>query len=100
VVVLTSVLHAVTFGVHHSASMAVLHHLFPAAQQGRAQAVYIVVGYGLGAGIGGIVAGLLWEHFSAAATWWGAALASLLGVVTMLCHLRCRQPEGATMPRS
>lgn len=100
VVVLTSVLHAVTFGVHHSASMAVLHHLFPAAQQGRAQAVYIVVGYGLGAGIGGIVAGLLWEHFSAAATWWGAALASLLGVVTVLCHLRCRQPEGATMPRS
>ena len=100
VVVLTSILHAVTFGMHHSASMAVLHRLFPAAQQGRAQAAYIVVGYGMGAGLGGIVAGLLWEHLSAAATWWGAAIASLLGVVALRIHVRLSQPDNATIHTS
>lgn len=83
VVVLTSLMHAVTFGVHHSASMALLHRLFPASQQGRAQAAFIVVGYGLGAGLGGVVAGLLWESLMPSATWWGASLAALLGLLAL-----------------
>jgi PPP family 3-phenylpropionic acid transporter len=83
VVVLTSLMHAVTFGVHHSASMALLHRLFPVSQQGRAQAAFIVVGYGLGAGLGGVVAGLLWESLMPSATWWGASLAALLGLLAL-----------------
>ncbi|MFZ9407256.1 MAG: MFS transporter, partial [Burkholderiaceae bacterium] len=97
VVVTTSLMHAVTFGVHHSASMALLHRLFPASQQGRAQAAFIVVGYGLGAGLGGIVAGMLWESWSPAATWWGASLASVLGVLALRMHTRRTASTGDTI---
>ncbi len=79
VVVLTQLMHAVTFGVHHSAVMALLHRWFGPAEQGRAQAMYITLGYGLGGAAGGIVASRLWEHVGAAAAFQGASLAALAG---------------------
>ncbi len=88
VVIASSLMHAITFGLHHSASMAVLHRLFPPEQQARAQAAFIVVGYGLGAGLGGVWAGLLWEHLSPQAVWWGAALACVLGAIAVRWHAR------------
>lgn len=78
-VILTQLMHAVTFGVHHSASMSVMHRWFDAGQQARAQSVFIVVSYGLGGGLGGLVAGWLWEHVSPAAAFHGAAVAAVLG---------------------
>lgn len=100
VVVVSSLMHAVTFGLHHSASMALLHRLFPPAQQARAQAIFIVVGYGLGAGLGGVMAGLLWEHLSPSAPWWGAAAACVLGAVAIRLHARALnrgEPPGDTI---
>lgn len=88
VVIASSLMHAITFGLHHSASMAVLHRLFPPEQQARAQAAFIVVGYGLGAGLGGVWAGLLWEHVSPAAVWWAAATACGLGAIAVRWHAR------------
>jgi PPP family 3-phenylpropionic acid transporter len=79
VLVWAQLMHAVTFGLHHSASMAVLHGWFEPAQQGRAQAAFIVVAYGLGGTSGGLVAGWLWERFSPTATFFGAAAAALAG---------------------
>lgn len=79
VVVVAQLLHAVTFGVHHSAVMALLHRWFGPAEQGRAQAMYITLGYGLGGASGGIVASRLWEHVSPASAFYGAALAAFLG---------------------
>src|SRR5690606_36711348 len=52
-VLVSQLLHAVTFGLHHSASMALLHGWFGPAQQGRAQALYVTVGYGCGGTLGG-----------------------------------------------
>jgi PPP family 3-phenylpropionic acid transporter len=75
----TQTMHAVTFGLHHSASMAVLHRWFEPAQQARAQAAFIVVAYGFGGTLGGLCSGWLWEHISPAATFHGAAVAALAG---------------------
>jgi PPP family 3-phenylpropionic acid transporter len=75
----TQTMHAVTFGLHHSASMAVLHRWFEPAQQARAQAAFIVVAYGFGGTLGGLCSGWLWEHISPAATFYGAAVAALAG---------------------
>lgn len=84
ILVLGQLMHAVTFGLHHSASMAVLHAWFDPVHQGRAQAAFIVVAYGLGGTTGGLAAGWLWERFSPAATFFGAALAAAAGWIAVV----------------
>ena len=81
-------MHAVTFGLHHSASMAVLHRWFEPAQQARAQAAFIVVAYGFGGTLGGLVAGWLWEHVSPGAAFHGAAVAALAGWIAVALAAR------------
>jgi MFS transporter, PPP family, 3-phenylpropionic acid transporter len=82
--VITQVSHALTFGLHHSAAMGLLHRWFEPGQQGRAQAVYIVSSYGLGGSLGGLLCSQLWVHFYPAAAFLGAAGAALLGTISAL----------------
>ena len=95
-VVLSQLMHAITFGVHHSAAMALLQRWFGAGQQGRAQALYAAIGYGLGGGSGGIVAGWMWARVEPAAAFYGAAAAAALGWAAVAA---CRRFEyaGETM---
>jgi MFS transporter, PPP family, 3-phenylpropionic acid transporter len=89
-------MHAVTFGLHHSASMAILQRWFGPQQQARAQAVFIVVAYGLGGSIGGLSAGWIWDRVSPEAAFLSAALAGLLGWVAVLVSSRLeRRAEAA-----
>lgn len=94
VLVGAQLMHAVTFGLHHSASMAVLHRWFEPAQQARAQAAFIVVAYGFGGSLGGLAAGWLWERFSLSAPFFGAAAAGLLGwgAVVLAARFDARSP--------
>jgi len=92
VVVVVQLLHAVTFGVHHSAVMALLHRWFEPVQQSRAQALYITLGYGLGGACGGVVASRLWEHVGPTAAFHGAAFAAALG---WACVAWCRRMQYA-----
>lgn len=78
-ILVAQVMHAVTFGVHHSASMAVLHRWYGAERQARAQAAFATIGYGLGGSCGGLAATWLWTQVSPPAAFLGAALAALLG---------------------
>jgi PPP family 3-phenylpropionic acid transporter len=89
-------MHAVTFGLHHSASMAVLHRWFEPSQQARAQAAFIVVAYGLGGSIGGVAAGWLWEHVSPPAAFAGAAVAGFAGWIAVALAARL---ESSSAPR-
>ncbi len=82
--VITQISHALTFGLHHSAAMGLLHRWFEPGQQGRAQAVYIVSSYGLGGSLGGLMCSQLWVHFYPAAAFLGAAAAALLGTISAL----------------
>ena len=79
VVVLTQLMHAITFGLHHSAVMALLHRWFGEREQGRAQAMYVTLGYGLGGASGGVVAGWLWAGIGPQAAFFGASAAAALG---------------------
>lgn len=86
-IVVTQLMHAVTFGVHHSACMALLQNWFEPRQQGRAQALFTAIGYGLGGSSGGLVAGWLWQTWGPTAAFHGAALAAALGwVAVRLCQ--------------
>jgi PPP family 3-phenylpropionic acid transporter len=81
-------MHAVTFGLHHSASMALLHRWFGSARQGGAQATFTVVAYGLGGASGGWFAGWLWQGFSPQAMFYVAALAALIGYAAVMLSAR------------
>ena len=74
-------MHAVTFGLHHSASVALVRQWFPQAAQARGQALYTMAAYGLGGSLGGIAAGSIWEVFFPEAAFWAAAIAAVLGLV-------------------
>ncbi|MEI7444819.1 MAG: MFS transporter [Burkholderiales bacterium] len=97
ILLLTQLMHAVTFGLHHSASMAVLHRWFEPAQQARAQAAFVVVAYGLGGSLGGLASGWLWEAVSPSAVFAGSAAAGLLGAlaVAVAARLETARPRGA-----
>jgi MFS transporter, PPP family, 3-phenylpropionic acid transporter len=79
VLVLSQVLHATSFGAYHSVAVLYVQRLFPGALQGRGQAVYNAVAYGVGGSIGSLASGLLWDRISPDATFMAAALVAALG---------------------
>jgi PPP family 3-phenylpropionic acid transporter len=62
---IAQVLHAATFGVHHSASVATMQRWFSGPLQARGQALFISISYGLGGTIGGLVLSVFWDSFGA-----------------------------------
>jgi PPP family 3-phenylpropionic acid transporter len=89
--VLAQLLHAVTFGIHHSATVATLQRWFEPAQQARAQALYVMIGYGLGGALGVLVASWVWTAVSPPAAFVVSAAAAALGAWVFRW---CREPEG------
>jgi PPP family 3-phenylpropionic acid transporter len=88
VLVLAQLMHAITFGVHHSTSMALLQRWFGAGLQARGQALYVAVGYGLGGSLGGLAAAQWWQHVAPAAAFVASAVVALLGGAVVLIMRR------------
>ena len=73
VLIAAQCLHAFTFADHHTACIAVVSHHFPGRLRARGQALFTVIGYGLGGLLGVLVGGALitrlgYEGLYAAAT--------------------------------
>jgi PPP family 3-phenylpropionic acid transporter len=81
----SQLIHALSFGLYHSASISFIQQHFNANQQSRGQAIYIGGVYGVGGAIGAYVAGLLWqEGVGAVITFDFAAITALIGGVLAL----------------
>ncbi|HJV80807.1 MFS transporter [Noviherbaspirillum sp.] len=76
---LAQVMHAATFGVHHSASVATLQRWFSGPLQARGQALYTSISYGLGGTLGGLILGGLWDTFGPRTVYLMAAMFALAG---------------------
>ena len=61
VLIFAQLLHAGTFGAHHSAATKLLQSWFTGPLQARGQALMATVSYGLGGTLGGLAAGWLWD---------------------------------------
>jgi PPP family 3-phenylpropionic acid transporter len=61
IIVLSQLLHSITFGLHHSASVVLINKLFPKGAEARGQSFYTMASYGLGGSVGGILSGFLWD---------------------------------------
>lgn len=81
VILITQLMHAITFGAHHSASMSLVREWFPRQAQARGQALYTMSSYGVGGSLGGIAAGWVFEWVSPEATFFMAAGFALMGLV-------------------
>ncbi len=79
VLVLAQLLHAVTFAIHHSASVLTIQRWFPGRAAARGQALYTSVGYGIGGTAGSLVAAWLWSSVSPSSAFLSSSIAALLG---------------------
>ncbi|MFP5441819.1 MAG: MFS transporter [Gammaproteobacteria bacterium] len=85
---LAQVLHAVTFGFLHAAAIHLSHKLFTGASQGRGQALFSSVSYGVGGAAGALAAGALWPHYGAQVSFIAMSVAGVVALLVVLLLLR------------
>ncbi len=71
-------LHAASFGTFHAAAIAWVHQHFVGKNQGRGQALYSSVSFGIGGAIGSLFSGYFWVSPGPTATFSLAAGATLI----------------------
>ena len=76
---LAQVLHGLTFGAHHAASIAAIHRWFPGRAQARGQALYSSLSFGAGGLVGGVLSGWSWDHLGGGVTFALSGSFALLG---------------------
>lgn len=72
ILTLAQLLHAASFGMHHSVSMQLIRRYFADHQQSQAQALYGSLSFGAGGAIGSLISGYVWQ-MGAQFSYWGAA---------------------------
>jgi MFS transporter, PPP family, 3-phenylpropionic acid transporter len=77
--IFAQVLHALTFGAFHAACIHAVNHWFPHGCQGRGQALYSSLSFGLGGLLGGLLAGAVWDLLGGASAYLISAAAAALG---------------------
>jgi PPP family 3-phenylpropionic acid transporter len=82
---LAQLLHAASFGLSHAAAMDMVYRLFPGRLQGRGQALYSSLSFGLGGAVGSLLSGYAW---SAVGSQWCFVAAAVIAVVGALVAAR------------
>ena len=93
---LSQLLHAATFGIFHACGVQLVQRFFPGALQGRGQALYASIGYGVGGGFGSLASGYAWQHLGAHQTWLAASVVS--AVAFLIAALWVREPAPMQPP--
>lgn len=81
-------LHAMTFGSFHAASLGMVHEFFQGRHQSKGQALFGSITYGAGGMLGGLASGPIWQHWGASVLYTFSAGAALLGFILMWWKLR------------
>lgn len=63
IVLLSQVMHAVTFGLYHATTMQLIHQHFKGNYQVRGQALYSSITYGIGGATGSWISGYIWTIY-------------------------------------
>ena len=71
-------LHAISFGLFHAAAIHLVHDLFPGRLQGRGQALYAGLCFGLGGTLGNLLSGYGWDSIG---SWWTFMLSGVVALV-------------------
>ncbi len=82
------VLHALTFGAYHAASVGMVHEFFQGRHQSKGQALFGSLTYGAGGMLGGLASGPIWQHWGPSALYSFSAGMALLGLSLAWWKLR------------
>jgi len=88
VLIFSQLLHAVSYGLFHASAIQIIHVYFPHRLQGRGQALYAGLSFGVGGAIGSLGSGYIWEHWGASQTFIIAAGVAFIGWLISLSLLR------------
>tara|TARA_R110000744_G_scaffold238171_4_gene355554 strand:- start:169 stop:1302 length:1134 start_codon:yes stop_codon:yes gene_type:complete len=84
--VVSQLLHALSFGLIHAASINFIHHYFGGQFRSQGQALYISIGFGIGGAAGNYGAGLIWHQGQGAELAFTLATGfALLGAALVAC---------------
>ena len=92
-IALAQLLHAATFGAHHAAALAAIHHFFQGRYQARGQALYSAFGFGAGGALGTFASGWLWTHLGPGLTFACGSAAALAAWLMVSTRLRLPAPR-------
>ncbi len=70
VLLLVQCLHAASFGLFHVSAIHIIHDWFPGRLQGRGQAIYAGLSFGLGGALGSLLSGYLWAFSDTTTTFY------------------------------
>jgi PPP family 3-phenylpropionic acid transporter len=90
---IAQVMHAGSFGLYHGASIYLIYQLFPGRLQGRGQALYSSMSFGLGGAVGSLVSGYVWTTVGASWAFVGAAVAAAAGALVVWGGVRPQTPH-------
>jgi PPP family 3-phenylpropionic acid transporter len=88
ILIVTQLLHAATYGLFHASAIHIVHHIFPPALQGRGQALYSGVSYGVGGVLGSLISGYTWYQFGAAQSFYLSSILVAVGLVFSVYAMR------------
>jgi PPP family 3-phenylpropionic acid transporter len=95
-ILLSQVLHAMTYGAFHMASILYMDRLAPAEAKNLGQALNNALTYGLGLMMGFFINGYLYEAIGSFGIFHASSLMALAaGVLFGAYHFRRRKPVGA-----
>jgi PPP family 3-phenylpropionic acid transporter len=81
IVAAATLFHAITYGMYHAVSISLIHEYFTGELQGRGQALYSSISFGLGGSIGSFYSGYFWETSGGSAVYLYASLFAFLGFI-------------------
>jgi len=91
VLIFSQLLHAASFGLFHSASIYLIHDLFPGRLQMRGQALYAGISFGLGGSLGNLLSGYTWDSMGSTGTFFLSAVMALIGAIIAFIYVRPKQ---------
>ena len=90
IVTLATLFHAITYGMYHAVSISLIHEYFTEELQGRGQALYSSISFGLGGSIGSIYSGYFWESLGGSTVYLYASLFAFLGLIVSLILVKSK----------
>jgi len=78
---IAQLMHAATFGIFHATAIHLINEYFSGANQGRGQALYSSIGFGLGGAFGSLLTGYYWDALGAGIIFIGSAVISFLALL-------------------
>ncbi len=88
VLVLTQLMHGLTFGAFHSAAISAVNRWFPGSTRARGQALYSSLSFGAGGLAGGLLSGWAWDYLGAGLTFTLSSVFALIGLILVAGWIR------------